>query len=144
MNAADVPPGPLAIDTDVFSLVHTRRGSFAEWETLIGSSRALSLPFPVVGELRAGYLKAGWGERRVKEIEHAIRACVVIPSDSRVVDQWARIYARFHGRLKGGGVNDMWITACCLVHGLPLASANRSDFQAIAAEFSLVLVHPEA
>jgi hypothetical protein len=31
----------------------------------------------------------------------------------------------------------------CLVHDLPLATNNLSDFQTIAAEFPLRLVHPD-
>jgi predicted nucleic acid-binding protein len=60
-----------------------------------------------------------------------------------VVDRWAALHARFKGRLKEGGTNDLWVAACCLVLDLPLATGNLSDFQTIANEFPLRLVHPD-
>jgi predicted nucleic acid-binding protein len=70
---------------------------------------------------------------------------IVIPSDSRVVDQWGgTLRARFITRLKGEGINDLWIAACCLVHQIPLVTNNLSDFIQISLEFpSLVIVHPD-
>ena len=37
-------------------------------------------------------------------------------------------------------VNDTWIAACCLVHGLPLATFNSSDFADFAANEGLQLI----
>jgi hypothetical protein len=56
----DVPDGPLCIDTDVFSLVFTRKGRYEDFLPLIGG-RILAVSFAVVAELRAGAIKAGWG-----------------------------------------------------------------------------------
>lgn len=58
------------------------------------------------------------------------------------MEQWAQLYARFKGRLKDGGVNDMWTAATCLVFHVPLVTGNLADFQTIASEFPLRLVHP--
>ena len=143
MEPADVPAGPLAVDTDVFSFIHWRRGDRrAEFEQLI-AGRPLVLPFPVVGELTAGALRGHLGQARREELRHAIEACVVIPSDARIVDEWSNIYARFLDRLKGGGVNDMWAAACCRVYGLPIVTNNIADFGKIAEEFPLTIVHPD-
>jgi toxin FitB len=100
----------------------------------------------VVGELKVLTIKTGsrWGPAKTRALEDSIGRCVVIPTTAAVVDEWAKLSARFTGRLKEGGINDMWIAACCLVQGLPLATANLSDFQTIADEFSnLRLVHPD-
>jgi len=145
VNPADVPAGPLALDTDVFSFLHLHKGRHAEFAPLVSGHR-FALPFPVVGELRVLPLRTGstWSQTRTNALEAAISRCVVIPSTDPIVSQWAALYARFRGRLKEGGVNDMWTAACCLVHGLPLVTANLSDFQTIAQEFpALQLVHPD-
>jgi predicted nucleic acid-binding protein len=146
VKPADVPPGPLALDTDVFSMLHIGKGRFADFQPLV-AGHPLALPFPVVGELKVLPIRtrgAYWGPRRTAMLEQHIARCVVIPSTAAVVDMWAQLAARFLGRLKDGGVNDMWIAACCLVHDLPLATGNLSDFQTIAAEFpDLALVHPD-
>lgn len=131
MRPEEVPAGPLAVDTDVFSFIHLKKGRFYEFGALL-SGHALAMPFPVVGELKVGAIRAQLGPRRRAALDANIATCVVIPTDARVVDQWAALHARFLGRLKEGGINDLWIAACCLVHGLPLATNNLSDFQSIA------------
>lgn len=143
MLPAEVPVGPLAIDSDAFSFIHLKRGRHQEFATLV-AGHPLAMPFCVVGELKVLGIRAKWGSRRREALDADIRACVVIPADPRVVDTWAELQARFLGRLKDGGVNDLWIAACCLVHDLPLVTNNLSDFQTIASEFSdLQIVHPD-
>jgi len=143
VDRQDVPAGPLAVDTDAFSFIHYVRGRHAEFAELI-DGHPLALPFAVVGELKVLAIRAGFGNPRRQALETAIAACVVIPADARVVDKWAELRARFLGRLKDGGINDLWIAACCLVHDLPLVTNNRSDFETIAGEFQdLRLVHPD-
>jgi predicted nucleic acid-binding protein len=47
-------------------------------------------------------------------------------------------------RLKGEGINDLWIAACCLVHDLPIVTNNLSDFRTIqSVEPRLRVVHPD-
>lgn len=143
MDPSEVPAGPLAVDTDVFSYIHTRRGRYVEFQRLVGG-HPLALAFAVVGEVKVLAIRAQWGEDRRKALDAAIAACVVIPTDARIVDKWAEMHARFLGRLKDGGINDLWIAACCLIHGLPLVTNNLSDFHTIAGEFAdLRLVHPD-
>ena len=143
MGPSDVPAGPLAIDTGVFSWLHDKLGRYAEFAPLV-AGHPLALPFSVVGELKTGAIRAKLGEKRRVALAAAIGACVIIPTDARVVDKWAEIYARFLGRLKGGGVNDVWTAACCLVHGLPVVTDDQGDFGQIASEFAgLRIVHPD-
>jgi predicted nucleic acid-binding protein len=139
----DVPEGPLAVDTDAFSFVHMGKGRRDEFAALI-AGHPLAMPFAVVGELKVGAIRGGLGQRRRDELDAAIGACVVIPTDARVVDQWAALRARLISRLKGEGINDLWVAACCLVHDLPLVTNNLRDYQTIATDFpSLRLVHPD-
>lgn len=143
MGPDDVPVGPLAIDTDVFSMIHEKRGRHADFAPLI-AGHPLSLSFSVVGELKVLAIRARLGSRRTERLNSAIRTCVVIPSDARIVETWAALRARFINRLKGEGINDLWTAACCLVHDLPLTTGDLGDFGQIADEFSnLRLVHPD-
>jgi predicted nucleic acid-binding protein len=88
-------------------------------------------------------IRARWGHRRRHILEADIATCVVIPTDARVVDKWAELHARFIGRLKDGGINDLWTAACCLVHDLPLVTNNLSDYGTIVDEFpALRLINP--
>lgn len=143
MEPEEVPEGPLAVDTDAFSAVHWGRGRRDEFAALI-AGRTLAMPFPVVGELKVGAIRGGLGERRVAELERAIGVCVVIPSDARVVEQWVRLRSKLINQLKGEGINDLWIAACCLVHALPLVTNNLRDFQTIQLITpELRIVHPD-
>jgi predicted nucleic acid-binding protein len=139
----EVPAGPLALDTNVFSMLHNKRGDHAAFAALV-AGHPLALSFAVVGELKVGAIRGKLGARRRQELDRAIAACVVIPSDARVVDKWTELHARFLGRLKGGGINDLWTAAAWPVHGFPIATADLGDFQQIAGEFTdLLVVHPD-
>lgn len=143
MQPEDVPDGPLAIDTDAFSWMHWGRGRHAEFAALI-AGHPLAMPFAVVGELKVFAIRAGLQQKRLDALDRAIGACVVIPSDARVVEVWAGLRSKLINQLKGEGINDLWIAACCLVHDLPIVTGNRGDFeqiQKVAPE--LTIVHPD-
>lgn len=142
MNEHDDAAGPVALDTDVFSWLYQRKGPYVDFADLV-VGHPVALPFPVVEEIKVGAIRAGLGPRRMAALDARIGACVVIPGDARVVAAWARLRARFLGRLKNDGINDLWIAACCLVHRLPLVTGNLSDFGRIAGEFAdLRIRHP--
>jgi len=146
MSSEDVPPGPILVDTDVFSAILWNKDGREVFEALL-HGRVLCLSFATVGELRAGALKAKapWGPDRTAKLEGFISLFVVLPSTDLVVHRWAALYARFRDQLKGGGVNDMWTAACSLAQEqpLPIATLNLSDFQTMAKDFPFPLVHPD-
>ena len=147
MTPADVPEGPLVIDTDVLSMVmwSKPRSRYREWEALV-DGHMLAISFVTVAEVRAGALIAKFGEVRRSQLEERIRQLVVLAASDAVTTVYAQLFARFRSRLKGEGVNDMWIAACALAQNpapLPIATANLSDFQTIASEFPLRIVHPD-
>ena len=147
MSPEDVPEGPLCVDTDVFSLIFTRKGRFEEFWPLI-EGHVLAVSFSVVGELRAGAIKAGWRAKRRERQERVLREhYVVLTPTDRVVHQFAELYAVLgEDRLKRGGVNDQWTAACALSQTpvLPIVSANLGDFQKIVEVApDLQLIHPD-
>jgi predicted nucleic acid-binding protein len=140
---SQVPAGPLSIDTDAFSFIHFAKGRHAEYSALI-AGHPLAMAFPVVGELKVAGIRGNLGARRLQALESAIGACVVIPSEARVVERWAAMRSRLMSQLKGEGINDLWIAACCLVHDLPIVTGNLSDFGTIQqVEPTLQIVHPD-
>ncbi len=98
-----------------------------------------------MGELRAGAIKAGWGQRRRGRLEQAIERCVVLVPTDAVTRQFAQLYARFRGRFKAGGVNDMWTAACGLAQPtlLPIVIDDLGDYRRMAAEFPITIVHSD-
>lgn len=145
MRAADVPPGPLVIDTDVFSFLRTRRGRHTEFANLI-YGHVLALSFATYGEILAGGYKVNLGQRRMDELRRALSGFVVLPYSKAVVEAWAPLHAKLSGHLHSGGANDLWTAACALVQSppLPVVTNNLNDFRAINAEQpGLRLVHPD-
>lgn len=145
MTPEDVPDGPLCVDTDAFSFVYLGRGRKDDFRRLI-DGHLLAVSFATVGELRAMTYQAAWGERRRQHLDTVLREnYVVLTATDAVVEQYAQLHARFTGRLKDGGVNDMWTAACALAQPepVPIVTNNLGDFQTIAGEFPLTLVHPD-
>lgn len=143
MRPDEVSSGPLAVDTDAFSAVHWGRGRRDEFAALI-AGHPLAMPFPVVGELKVGAIRGRLGQRSLNELDRALGVCVVIPSDARVVNAWAAMRSKLMNQLKGEGINDLWIAACCLVHDLPIVTGNLSDFRTIQRVApALRIVHPD-
>jgi predicted nucleic acid-binding protein len=144
MNPQDVPEGPILVDTDVFSFLLTKRGPYEAFEKLV-DGHPFVLSFAVVGELRAGAFKAEWGSRRTTELEQRIRACVVMNPTDKVATHYGELHAKFRDQLRKDGSNDMWTAACALSQNptIPIATNNRGDFELLATNFPLVVVHPE-
>lgn len=145
MRPEEVPPGPLLVDTDVFSWITWRRERFAEFDALV-AGHVLALSFATVAELRAGIIIGGLGDRRRQLLEERIaQHTVVLTATDAVTHRFAEVYARFRSQLKDGGINDMWIAATALAQPEPppIVTGNRSDFERMAAEFPLIVVHPD-
>ncbi len=113
MRPEEVPPGPLLVDTDVFSWITWRRGRFAEFDVLV-EGHLLALSFATVAELRAGALSASWGKRRRRALEREVESTTC------------------------GSLPRRWLS-----EPPPIVTNNRSDFERIASEFPLVIVHPD-
>lgn len=144
MNPEEVPAGPLVVDTDVFSWLAWRRGRHEEFGALV-QGHVLAVSFATVGELYAGAVNAGWGERRLRALEQVLGRYVILPATRAVTEQWGTLSARFRRRLQGEGVNDLWIAACALAQPepLPVVTGNTNDFGTIASESPLTIVHPD-
>ena len=144
MLAADVPDGPLLLDTDVFSWLVWQRANWQAFADLV-DGHPFVLSFAVVGELRAGAVKAQWSAARRELLNRRIAECVVLTADDVVVTAYAELHARFRDNLRKDGANDMWTAACALAHdpALPIVTNNLNDFELMAASFPLRLVHPD-
>ena len=141
MKPQDVPPGPLLVDTDVFSWIAFQRGRHQEFGQLV-QGHILTVSFSTAGELWAGAERANWGEARRRTLEDILRRYVVLPATDAVVRQWGRLHAQFKDQL---GANDMWTAACALAQNdpLPIVTGNLKHFRPISAAFPITLIHPD-
>ncbi|MGD0065263.1 MAG: type II toxin-antitoxin system VapC family toxin [Streptosporangiaceae bacterium] len=118
---------PAVLDTDVASLLHkgTLTGPLAT--RLIG--REPLITFVTFGELAKWAEIRNWGQRRREELTSWLSRIAVLPGDEAVAATWGRLSAAAVQRGRPRPVNDMWVAACCLTHGIPLATLNLKDYE---------------
>lgn len=94
---------------------------------LVGTEPAVAAQ--TVAELRFGGLAAGWGPKRMAQIEDLVHRAAVIAVDDRVI--WTHARLRSACRRAGHALHDnahsgdLWIAASALAHNLPLVSDDR-------------------
>ena len=68
----------------------------------------------------------------------------MLPFTIAVAEQWALLHVRYRGHMQRGGANDLWVAASALSAepNLPLATNNLSDFEKVAVDHPLRLIHP--
>ena len=81
-----------------------------------------------VGELWHWAEVGSWGLQRRHQLERWLTSVIVLPSNVRVARTWGRISAAAVKRGRPRPINDTWIAASCMAHGLPLATLNTKDF----------------
>ena len=139
-----MPPGPLVVDTNVFSFLLYRKGPWQDFADIV-SGHPLAVSFATYGEALAHGYQKGLPVNRLAKIRVALAQFVVLPYDSRVADLWAPLYGKLHGHMKGQGVNDIWTAGCALAQtpSLPIVTDDLADFGLIESERpDLVLLHP--
>jgi toxin FitB len=115
----------VVLDTDVASLVIKGRGDlFAP--RLAGRTWCVS--FVTVGELAKWAQLQGWGLRKWTALADWLGRVVVLPYTVDVTYKWGQLAAAAQKRGRPRPVNDMWVAACCIVEGAPLATRNGKDF----------------
>ena len=120
------------VDTDAFSHLWqnpTSSSSFAGH--LIGAVPVIS--FTTIAEVHFGAAKRGWGQRRIDQLEEAIRRYVVAPYDDDLARLWGRLKSQAqhagHPLGQNSQTNDLWICATAIYHNAPLLTLNRRHFE---------------
>lgn len=119
----------IVLDTDVVSRL--LRGTLTEdlAARLIGLTVVIT--FVTAGELFRGAAHARWGGRRLATLTSWLDGVPLIPADAAVARRWGEVTGSALRSGRSLAANDAWIAACCLVHGLALATYNPRDFPAI-------------
>ena len=122
----------VVVDTDAFSHLWQNTGQSSALEShLSGAVPVVS--FATVGEVYFGATYAGWGERKLQNLEEAIRRYVVAPYHDDMAKLWGKLktQARGSGHALGHNsqTNDLWVCATAIYHDAPLVSLNRRHFE---------------
>ena len=97
---------------------------------LTGQTRHIA--FVTLGELyRWLFLRPFSESNRQRLLDHVGRH-VIMPYDDRLVWTWAELTAKCRQTGLAISVEDSWIAATALRHGMPLVTHNRKHFEKIA------------
>jgi tRNA(fMet)-specific endonuclease VapC len=113
------------LDTNIVSYL-LRGHTLAEAYRPILSGNILAISFMTIAELYEGAGRAGWGAPRLASLEAALRSYVVIPFNIDICRQWANV--RVARKSQPIAVDDAWIAATALTHGIALVTHNPADF----------------
>ncbi|MBA3528908.1 MAG: type II toxin-antitoxin system VapC family toxin [Propionibacteriaceae bacterium] len=85
-----------------------------------------------LAELTAGVLAARDTETRARRLNtlSALSSLEVLTVDQRAAEQWARLRIYLAERGRRLNLNDLWIAAVAVAHGLPVVTQD-SDFDAL-------------
>ena len=115
-------------DTSVF--IARESGRPLEWQSL---PERVGVSVITIGELRAGVLAASTldlRDRRLATLTEA-SALAAIPVDERVAEAWAHLRVSLRDAGLRMGLNDSWIAATALAHGVPVITQD-ADYVAVA------------
>jgi predicted nucleic acid-binding protein len=117
------------LDTNIVSYVLKGHTLAARYQPHL-AGHTLAIAFMTVAELYEGALRAGWGPRRLTQLEASLRGYPVIPADPNLCRLWG--VARVQRRAQPISAADAWIAASALRHGCDLVTHNPTDFQGIS------------
>jgi tRNA(fMet)-specific endonuclease VapC len=111
----------VALDTNQAIALLNGTGDIAAW---LQGLAAVSLPVPVIGDLRFGALNSRRPVENLQRIEQLVARCRVLNATVTTADVYARLRSGLKKKGKPIRENDVWIAALCIEHGLPLATAD--------------------
>lgn len=117
----------VVIDTDVASNIHKDRLPGPLAARLVG--KTLAVTFVTVGELTQWVELRQWGPQRRADLDAWLAGVVELGYAPQVARAWGRLSATAIQRGRTRPTNDLWIAACCITHGLPLATMNLKDYE---------------
>ncbi len=101
-----------------------------EQDRISSIRHSLTLSMITIGELRLGVLNAADAAARATRLRTLQSALALdpLPVDDTVADTWAELQVALRAAGRRLDVNDAWIAATAIAHGLPLVTQDR-DYQ---------------
>jgi len=131
----------IVLDTDVAS--NSLRGRLTDPLRSRLAGHSLLITFVTLGELTKWTVLRNWGPSRLADLARWRQHVALLPFDEAIAIKWGEMQANAQLRGRPRPVNDSGIAACCLVHGLPLATFNIKDFKDFADHDGLNLIGAE-
>jgi tRNA(fMet)-specific endonuclease VapC len=112
----------LILDTNALSAAADEHPGVVR--VLAGASE-LALPVVVIGEYRYGIAQSRHRARYRRWLDGLITDCTVLDINEQTTHHYAAIGIELRQTGKPIPTNDLWISALCRQHGLPLLSRDR-------------------
>ncbi|MEW6202624.1 MAG: PIN domain-containing protein [bacterium] len=90
----------------------------------------ISIPFFVIGEMMIGFSYTVPSDAARREFEIFLTHANILGCNRNVADKYGEIFAYLNRKGSLIPTNDIWIAACCLTAGVPLATRD-NHFQRI-------------
>ncbi|HUY08875.1 MAG TPA: type II toxin-antitoxin system VapC family toxin [Candidatus Dormibacteraeota bacterium] len=129
-------PARAILDTSVF--IANESGRTIDAERLPDES---AISVVTVAELQVGVLAAVDSETRAARLAtlDLARDIEVLPAEERVALAWARLRVHLAEVGRRANVNDLWIAATAVAHGLPVVTQDM-DFDPLEGALGLVII----
>ncbi|MEM1350471.1 MAG: PIN domain-containing protein [Myxococcota bacterium] len=120
----------ILVDTDVFSFVFRGDPRANLYEDML-VDRKLALSFMTVAELHQWACTRNWGDARLKSLEDAIGARIIVDSSTNLCREWARVRTTCARAGRPISAQDAWNAAIAMHFKMPLVSHNAKDYEAL-------------
>ncbi len=126
------------VDTCVLSYLYNRHSLAEVYRPhLMGNTTMIS--FMTLAELRYGVLKRNWGEANRRDLmDYVGREYSIYAFNRDLCLQWAAIRDQTERVGRQVSVTDSWIAATAMLYSIPLVTNNRSDFEVLEPELTLI------
>lgn len=88
-----------------------------------------------MAEAYYGASYAGWGDKKMRQLDAAIRPYVIAPYTPEMAQLWGRLKAQArkagHPLGQNHQTNDLWIATTAIFYDAPLLTNNRADFEGL-------------
>ncbi|HEX5940051.1 MAG TPA: PIN domain-containing protein [Dehalococcoidia bacterium] len=123
-------PGPVVVDTNVVVYLILGRGLAQEYSRIL-RDRDVLVSFQTLAELRLIALRRTWGPRLLATMDEVVGQAGIIQPTLELVEEWAQLMYRQMQRGSRIESADAWVAASALLHGCPVLTNDRKDFERI-------------
>lgn len=127
----------ILVDANVLSEATKPEPSPGVLDWLARHEREIAVDPVILGEIRFGILLLPAGKRRARLerwFQEGVERIHCLPWEAATGLRWARLLADLRAGGRAMPIKDSLIAATALVHGLPLATRNRRDFENAGVE----------
>jgi predicted nucleic acid-binding protein len=121
-----VTPRTVLLDTNVFTAWLKPRSTLVPLYGKHVFGRRIAIGHQTVAEARYGAVVAGWGEKRLDNLERLIHRSAILPGDDETTWAYARLRAECrqvgHPLHQKQHLGDLWIAATAIRWQLPLVA----------------------